>query len=355
MMFRIIIGTSITRLMLSKTLFKHAATIAIIRYAQKLGIPQAELQKLISQDLRESDSSTLKVMPNQLLRLIDIIDRRFNIQIGGFDIIKNSYFSDLGITAYVLMNCKTIAELMQKIVTYQQLTGNVTRLSVELQEDLAAYRWEPNKKFPQKLEQIVLEFLVAVAIKQNPKFTGVKLPVERIEFNWPKPVDLSRYTAIKDEKILFDQPWTAIYFDRSYLDLPIETSNKELLPLFEAHAREYHEQLVGPQSMTGKVKEILSLNIHQANQIEQIAKSLTMSPRKLQYALGREGTTLMKLRNEIRFKYAIEMMQEKGMSVAEVSEQLGYSDISSFSRAFKRWSGNPPRFYTRNHIGRPKS
>jgi AraC-like DNA-binding protein len=39
------------------------------------------------------------------------------------------------------------------------------------------------------------------------------------------------------------------------------------------------------------------------------------------------------------------LLADARLSLAEVAERLGFSDLSSFSQAFKRWYGVPPGAY----------
>jgi len=47
------------------------------------------------------------------------------------------------------------------------------------------------------------------------------------------------------------------------------------------------------------------------------------------------------VREELAYKY----LQDDCISLGEISFLLGFSEMSSFSRAFKRWKGVSPRAY----------
>lgn len=75
-----------------------------------------------------------------------------------------------------------------------------------------------------------------------------------------------------------------------------------------------------------------------------IAKSLAMSRPTLARHLQRAGTSFAALRDELRRDYAIGLLA-RGLRVAAVSEQLGYSEPSAFHRAFRAWTGSAPARY----------
>ena len=49
--------------------------------------------------------------------------------------------------------------------------------------------------------------------------------------------------------------------------------------------------------------------------------------------------------SEIRRKQAENLLRENQLSINEISERLGYADISHFLRAFKNWTSVAPKFY----------
>lgn len=76
--------------------------------------------------------------------------------------------------------------------------------------------------------------------------------------------------------------------------------------------------------------------------VEQIAADLSLTKRTLQRRLHEQGTSFAQLRDDIRFHYAIKYLIEDAMSVDLVSKALYFSDRTSFTNAFKRWTGLSP-------------
>lgn len=77
----------------------------------------------------------------------------------------------------------------------------------------------------------------------------------------------------------------------------------------------------------------------------KIADELYMSNRTLQRKLQEQGTTFKQLMTDVRKELALKYIQDRQMTLTELSFQLGFSQISAFSRAFKDWMGASPRQY----------
>ena len=94
-------------------------------------------------------------------------------------------------------------------------------------------------------------------------------------------------------------------------------------------------------------KILHSISFGAINQ-EDLARELGISSRTLRRKLAKEDTSFKSLVDECRMQCAtLEFRARKGLSLSEMALRLGYSDHSTFSRAFSRWSGMPPQDYRR--------
>ena len=78
---------------------------------------------------------------------------------------------------------------------------------------------------------------------------------------------------------------------------------------------------------------------------ERIAQSLHLSLRSLQRHLAEEGSSYEQLLSDTRQALALVHMRDPRCSISEIAYLLGFADTSSFSRAFKRWTGQAPSQY----------
>jgi AraC-like DNA-binding protein len=72
---------------------------------------------------------------------------------------------------------------------------------------------------------------------------------------------------------------------------------------------------------------------------------MNTSARTLKRRLQEDGTTFRTLLNEARSAMAETLLSDAHLTLTEIAERLGYSDLSSFSQAFKRWYGVAPQVY----------
>jgi len=129
-------------------------------------------------------------------------------------------------------------------------------------------------------------------------------------------------------------------------------SNPDLFRLYDKHTDEImnaHE--LTDNSYTYKVKSLLIRQLRDQNPgIEVVADHLSMSVRSLQMKLKEEGTSYQKILNALRKTLAIAYLGERNVSKGEIAHMLGFSEISVFSRTFKKWTGKSPSDYQSTYL-----
>lgn len=87
--------------------------------------------------------------------------------------------------------------------------------------------------------------------------------------------------------------------------------------------------------------------------IDEVAQLLQVSTRTFQRQLSEEGLSYSGLVERCRGRVACESLKHTRDPVRDIAALLGYRDVSSFSRAFLRWTGKTPRAYRNQSPGRP--
>ncbi|MNG11681.1 HTH-type transcriptional regulator AppY [compost metagenome] len=97
-----------------------------------------------------------------------------------------------------------------------------------------------------------------------------------------------------------------------------------------------------PLGMTALVLHYLTSSDNTAPDLCAIARLIHISTRTLKRRLRDEGTTFRALLAETLSCSAIELLNSSNLSLTEIAERRGFSGLSSFSQAFKRWHGVAP-------------
>jgi len=96
------------------------------------------------------------------------------------------------------------------------------------------------------------------------------------------------------------------------------------------------------------VRAILRKELGKHCLAEDIARRLGMVRRSLERHLSAEGTTFREISREMQLQASQRLLKTEA-SVSDVAKALGFSEISAFTRAFRRWSGETPSSWKLRH------
>lgn len=128
------------------------------------------------------------------------------------------------------------------------------------------------------------------------------------------------------------------------LDWPIRGADDYLKQIVEQRALQHFERLQAKCELRARVRQLIQTGLQQGVSIEKVCKELHVSRPTLYRRLKQEGTSFTQLVGEVRKNLAFEQIRQ-GLPVAQVSDDLGFKDVSTFHRAFKRWFNQSPGEY----------
>ena len=79
--------------------------------------------------------------------------------------------------------------------------------------------------------------------------------------------------------------------------------------------------------------------------MDTIAASMALSPRTLRRRLSEEGYSFQQVKNMARERRAKYYLSSTRLTLSEIAFELGYSELSAFSRAFRSRAGETPQAY----------
>jgi AraC-like DNA-binding protein len=111
------------------------------------------------------------------------------------------------------------------------------------------------------------------------------------------------------------------------------------------------ESVKSEETFASKVKiAILSIAKPDLPDLNAVADNFNMTPRTLQRKLATEATSFRQIVSDLKRKISFLLIGHNRFSVAEVSDILGFSESASFIHSFRKWYGNSPERFRRQHV-----
>jgi AraC-like DNA-binding protein len=163
-----------------------------------------------------------------------------------------------------------------------------------------------------------------------------------------QPADISEYERRVGSRIAFDQPVNSITIAAATLALPMPNADPQLFHLVERFCKEEIERQKAVDHPLNGIREAIMRCLHQSSfSPNHVAKELGLTPSSLQRQLKAEGTSFLRLLDDTRRCLTYRYLVESSLKLTEIAARVGYSELSAFSRASRRWFGTSPRSFRR--------
>lgn len=168
-------------------------------------------------------------------------------------------------------------------------------------------------------------------------------PVNSASVIWPKPEHWRAYEKILGCPVYFESEWNALEMEPGSLSWPVRQNPKYVFGILTDRADRLVKELGTGGRTSSELRNLLAAILHEGSvTAESAAAKLGMSRQTLFRRLSGEGTDFTTVLRELREEMAKSYLNGSKASLNEVAYLVGFSDASSFARAFKRWTGSAP-------------
>jgi AraC-like DNA-binding protein len=187
-------------------------------------------------------------------------------------------------------------------------------------------------------EMSMLGFVVLIR-----QFAGPSAKVARVCFQYSAPDYRSEYTRLFEGAERFDQPFTGLVFDRALLHARSPQKDEGLYATLSDLAERRLLRLESRAPYSVQVRQYLMQQCPPHTvAMREVARALGISVRSLHRRLSEEGQSYAALANAAAAQLATRLLVDQGHTIQETAHAMGFSSVSSFHRAFRRWTGTTP-------------
>lgn len=171
-----------------------------------------------------------------------------------------------------------------------------------------------------------------------------------VHFEHPRPELWHEHCKVFDAPVWFDQPFNSLLIAKSQLVRSMPDRDETLLLVMQDAIRRLNDG-APQQTLVDRVRTQVQLQLMQKEpSLEAIAEKMGLSSWSLQRRLREQGLSFSLLVDKIRCEMASHYLQHRQLPISEMALLLGYSEVSAFSRAFRRWFGISPRQWRKDEV-----
>ncbi len=182
------------------------------------------------------------------------------------------------------------------------------------------------------------------------RFFGEAGLLKVVHVTHPAPAYRDEYARVFQAPVLFESARNALVYDAAWWRQTIPRQSPYVSGILAAHADGLLGELEASRSTRSRVERLLASNLAGGDtSMDAVASELGVTRQTLLRRLRADGVTFAELLDQARRATAMESLRDRGLSVKEAAFAAGFSDPAPFSRAFKRWTGEPPRDFAARH------
>jgi AraC-like DNA-binding protein len=253
--------------------------------------------------------------------------------------------ADLGALHYVVSNSPTFADAIANIVRYIHVHNRGANVwwYVEGRRGYLCYKLTAAGTDSQRQRN---EFSMAVSVKGFRMLAGTPWSPSQIQFMHPAPDDAAELSRVFGCGVAFGHSFNAMVFECDLLERVVPSADAKLYPILKEHVERVLSEIPMSDDVLRAVSRAIAESLGDGRpNLERIGKRLGISSRTLERRLNEHGVVFRNLVSDIRCRLALDHLKRRTLTLAEIAFLLGYSEVSAFNRAFKRWCGSTPSQY----------
>lgn len=259
-----------------------------------------------------------------------------------FSLARNLHPSFMGALGYAWLTSATLRKGFARLRRYVHMLNDQTRLVLEDQGDefhVVFFNEERQSRDPDLRERHRL----ATTIQFCRMNLGESFSPLRIHLQQGTPPNLAECEEFFRCPMHFESDDTRIVLATEQADKDLPGYDPQLVQHFDQMIIDYLDRQKKLDTI-GRVRASIydQLPTGEAS-LENVAAELAMSPRTLTRKLADKGLAFKSLLAATRRELAEKYIADRSLTITEISFLLGFSETSSFSRAFKGWTGQSPR------------
>jgi AraC-like DNA-binding protein len=264
----------------------------------------------------------------------------------GIEVARHTSYGTFHALGFSLATSATLREALERIVRFFALVTDAA--DMRLHDETDRVRLTVHLRESADPADEAVDAFVAATVRLCRTLSGRAFSPLAVELRRAPPEDPAPYLRYFRVPVTFGAPLDALSVERAATEARLLTANPEIARANDAVAADHIARLESSRIMA-RVRQAITEHLPQGEpDAAVVARRLGVSLRTLQRKLADEGTTFAALLDETRRSLGCGYLEEGRYSVTEITYLLGFSGVSGFSHAFKRWTGMSPSAYRRS-------
>jgi AraC-like DNA-binding protein len=322
-----------------------SGTLTRLAYAhlKSSGIEPQALLKQAHLTLHQIKNASIRLRVRDQISFLNLAATALRDELFGFHLALRFDLREFGFLYYISASSRVLGDVLQQLARYGSIANEGVSLKYLGGTNIGIVFHYVGVGRHRDRHQI--EFFIAALIRLCRKLTGMRLVPSRVRLAHRSDGERSEFAELFGGKVEFGAAVDEVSFASASRDMPIVSADHHLNKLLVTYCEEALRRRPTSRSTfrSGVENAIVPLLPHGKAKLDEIARRLGVSQRTLARRLSAERQTFSAVLESLKMDLADRYLADQGLSISQVAWLLGYQEVSSFTHAFKRWTGQTPR------------
>ena len=334
----------------------HRRTININRVVKLLqgaarsgaSIPELLDKCGIHRQLLEDPDATIE--RDTFIKMMLLIMEQTQDEFLGFGQGRKSKPGTFSMMAHAVINCPNLGAAVERGLRFYDLFELSSFLSLETGEDTArlVVRTDPRLDF----REVIIEASLFIWLRFMSWLVGKAIEPQEVKLDYSDSKNDEEHRFLFDCPIVYGADENAVSFKAEFLELPLVQNELSLSKFLKDSLAQLFDGNIHNVGLPAQIRAIISNEYGNSfPDFTEICGKLNMTPQTLRRRLKEANTSYQEIKDSIRKDASVYYLSKPELSIDEIVLLMGFSEASSFHRAFKKWTGKTPSSFRKEHFG----
>jgi AraC-like DNA-binding protein len=291
--------------------------------------------------LEQVKNSSLRLNVTSQIAFLDLAAEGLGDELFGFHLAQDFDLREIGTLYYIMASSETLGDALQRAARYSRITNEALHLRYQTSRDIVVgFEYIDVARHHDRHQ---IEFFMIVLVRLVRHLSGRNLFPIRVSLTHHRQDFEAAFKSFFGCDVTFGSETDEIAFPLAVRPISLASADPFLHAMLTAQCEEMQVKQLRPAEVRVSVEnQIAPLLPHGKASASDIARKLGMSQRTLARRLAAEGLSFTVVLDEMRCDLAKRYLGEADLPITTIAWLLGYQEISTFTHAFRRWTGKTP-------------
>lgn len=335
--------------MINRKSIAISRVIRVLQGAARSGASIPALLETAGIPRRLLDDPDARIERDSFIRLMLAVMQQTQDEFLGFGQGRKSKPGTFSMMAHAVINCSNLEKAVQRGIKFYELFDLQVHTTLHREGDIGWLEVQASQRLD--FREVIIESLMMLSLRFMSWLVGKAVEPQQVQLDFGRGAE-GDYRSIFTCPVQFDTGVNRVVFSAEFLDLPLVQNQLSLSRFLKDSLAQLIDGNIHNVGLPAQIRAIISKEYgNNFPDFSEICEKLNMTPQTLRRRLKEGNTSYQEIKDAIRKDASVYYLSKPDLSIDEIALLMGFSEASSFHRAFKKWTGKTPSAYRREYFG----